>query len=167
MPTITEIKPSLSGFDIFHMPTRGQTQQERDFLARCENDVEGETLADVCRDLHIDMSSYGRTNDNEQWLDVDAWECQISFGYATLTVPFYCGRGHEGCAPSVEDVLSCLVSDMFAGQGTFEDHCFDTGANLDSRKDYATWEQCVEIARLLGRFLGAARDRVVAAAQNE
>jgi len=82
-----------------------------------------------------------------------AWEVTLRFGTRKLTVPFYTGPAI--CKePNAADVLYCLISDARAGDSTFEDFCSEFGYDSDSRKAYATWQQCQRIAPKLHKFLG-------------
>jgi hypothetical protein len=55
-------------------------------------------------------------------------------------------RGHAGLSvsvvqPTIDDVMYCLIMDLYGdGLGSFEEFCSELGYNVDSRKDYATWE---------------------------
>ena len=53
------------------------------------------------------------------------------------------------------DVLYSLVSDARAGTETFDDFCSNYGYDTDSRKAYATWQQCQTGAREFLRVLGS------------
>lgn len=69
-----------------------------------------------------------------------------------ITVPFYGGELAE--EPSAADVLSCLLLDSSAAEGSFADFCDDMGYDTDSRRAEAIYKACKVTARKLGRFLG-------------
>lgn len=51
--------------------------------------------------------------------------------------------------PDAATVLDSLRSDAQLGRESFEDFCGELGLDSDSRKAYASWEQCREHARQL------------------
>ena len=51
--------------------------------------------------------------------------------------------------PGAATVLDSLRLDARLGQESFEDFCGELGYDTDSRKAYATWEECREHARKL------------------
>jgi hypothetical protein len=67
----------------------------------------------------------------------------------------YADLMYEPTFPTVREVLSCLASDVTAGEVSFEDFCADFGYDTDSRRAYKTWESCrdtgVALTRLYGR----------------
>ena len=80
-----------------------------------------------------------------------------------MTVDFFCG---PACGePDAADVLSCLLSDVSAGEQSFEDFCGDMGYDPDSRTAEATWRACAETAPKLRRFLGDSFDAFCGAEQ--
>lgn len=48
--------------------------------------------------------------------------------------------------PGIKAVMRCLLSDMRAGDLPFEEFCSEFGYDEDSRKAYALWEGCKNIA---------------------
>jgi hypothetical protein len=56
-------------------------------------------------------------------------------------------------APSVADVLHSLVSDGMSAQSEFEDWCCELGYDSDSRKAYATYQECqTTLCKLVAMF---------------
>ena len=49
-------------------------------------------------------------------------------------------------APDTKTVMYCLLSDMRAGDLPFKVFCSEFGYDKDSRKAYALWEECQNIA---------------------
>lgn len=81
-----------------------------------------------------------------------AWSVTLEFDGRSLTVPFF--TGSLAGEPDATSVVDCLVSDALAGEESFENFCADFGYDEDSRRAYATWEQCkeqgVKVRELLG-----------------
>lgn len=84
-----------------------------------------------------------------------SWRVTLRRSRRQLTVDFYMG---PACCedPTAADVLDCLVSDVRYGEVSFEEFCSDLGYEEDSRRAYATWEKCRELAPRVRRFLGDA-----------
>ena len=55
--------------------------------------------------------------------------------------------------PKLEDILECLIMDIQASQGSFDDFCDEFGYDSDSRKAFSIWEKCCENNKKL-RSLG-------------
>lgn len=72
---------------------------------------------------------------------------------AKMTTYFSMGYGHNGAAPTVEDVLDCLASDATCSD-SFEDFCLEYGYDSDSRKAEKTWKACIKSRDRLQQFLG-------------
>lgn len=83
------------------------------------------------------------------------WRVTLRRNGRQLTVDFYTGPAITE-EPSAADVLYCLISDVQAGEMTFEEFCEELGYDEDSRKAYAVWEKCVALASRVRRFLGGA-----------
>jgi|SRR5579864_391102 len=119
------------------------------------------SLTRVCEELGIHATSvYGGVEVPEDWTPgTHAYKVTLRLGRRTLTVPFFMGPAH--CKePTAADVLSCLVSDAFAGEQSFEEFCSDFGYDVDSRKAEATWRACAKTAPKLRRFLSEHFDAV-------
>lgn len=115
----------------------------------------------LCDRLGIKCDSeYGAVELPEGW-DPHAHPYKVVLRYKRrrLTAPFFMGSAHTR-EPSAADVLSCLVSDTYAGEQSFEDFCSDMGYDLDSRKAESTWKACRSTAPRLRRFLGDDFDQV-------
>ncbi len=103
----------------------------------------------------------------DDWPDSDAWVCRIDYKGRSMLVPYFGqGKGHRKIprhdpggpavpvAPAVARVIACLVSDAMMGRLTFEEHCSELGVDPDSRREHATWLQCVQVAADLAALLG-------------
>jgi hypothetical protein len=56
-------------------------------------------------------------------------------------------------APSVADVVSCLVSDGMSAQSDFEEWCSELGYDSDSRKAYSMYQECqTTLCKLVALF---------------
>lgn len=73
----------------------------------------------------------------------DKWEVWLYRGEAKIMIEFHLGEGNDGRAPELKEVIFALLSDSYAGGLSFEDFCSDFSYNTDSRRAYATWEDCV------------------------
>jgi len=65
--------------------------------------------------------------------------------------------------PTVDDVLSCLISDAIANEMFFDDWCYEFGYETDSRKALQTYLDCQEICKklhILGIDIAAERERL-------
>ena len=97
----------------------------------------------------------GRTSDGAQW-DHDQWTVTISKpSGAEFSTTFRMGTGHNGKAPDLENVLTCLASDARDADEEFEDWSGNLGYDTDSRKAEATWKECQAIRQRLAEFFGA------------
>jgi hypothetical protein len=99
------------------------------------------------------VAEYGGAPYREDWPDAHPYKVRLRYQGRKLTVPFYMGPALES-EPSAADVLACLVSDVYAGEQTFEDFAYDMGFDTDSRKAEATWRACAKLAPRVRRFLG-------------
>lgn len=72
-----------------------------------------------------------------------------------IETPWKQGYGIETSPEDTpERVLDALVRDSTDADTPFEEWCAGFGYDTDSRKAHATWEQCAEVAMVLGAFLG-------------
>lgn len=122
------------------------------------------SLTRVCEELGIHATSvYGGAPIPDGWTPgTHAYKVTLRLGRRRLTVPFFMGPLHTR-EPTAADVLSCMVSDAFAGEQNFEGFCADFGYDVDSRKAEATWKACAKTAPKLRRFLGTHFDAVASA----
>lgn len=94
---------------------------------------------------------------SEQFLsqagDIDARE-------GRLTLVFSMGRGHNGKAPELADVLDCIASDAatIENADSFEDWASDLCYDEDSRRAERTYNACREQAERLRRFIVSTSD---------
>lgn len=68
-----------------------------------------------------------------------------------ITTPYRVGMGIDPTTITAADVLASVASDARFGRESFDDFCSELGYDTDSRKAYATWEQC---RAMVGRFEG-------------
>ncbi len=127
------------------------------------------TVADFVRDRNVFMlkeqiderpdqakdDNWGRAS---QW-QADHWKCtlrrQMPDGSRRSLVVYYSkGLGHNGAAPTTEEVLDSLALDASVRDQSFEDWCGDYGCDVDSRKAERTYNACVKSAGKLRKFLG-------------
>jgi|NOAtaT_6_FD_contig_21_11822115_length_1303_multi_5_in_0_out_0_5 hypothetical protein len=93
--------------------------------------------------------------ERSQWmLTATDWRVTLKYQGRTLTTDYFMGSAHNGKPPETHDVLASLISDSYLGRDTFEAFCSELGANRDSRRDFATWKECVATAGKIARFLG-------------
>lgn len=91
--------------------------------------------------------------------DTDGWEHhggRVRLAYTDahdvhhdMTTPFRVGMGIDPTEVTAADVVCSVASDARYGRDGFEDFCSELGYDTDSRKAYATWEQC---RAMVGRF---------------
>lgn len=79
----------------------------------------------------------------------DKWEASLYRGEAKIFVEFYLGEGHNGREPELKEVVYALLNDSYAGSLIFDDFCSEFGYDTDSRRAFATWEDCERHARKL------------------
>lgn len=92
-------------------------------------------------------------NPKQPTLVVDKWICVLSTEMGAVSFDFQMGSGHNGKEPTLEDVLSCVLSDARAGEQTFEDFCSDFGYDEDSRSAEKIWNACKDATVKLSRIL--------------
>lgn len=91
--------------------------------------------------------------------DADGWEHHagtVTLRYVdahdthhSISTPYKVGMGIDPTTITAADVLHSVASDAQYGREAFEDFCSELGYDTDSRKAYATWEQC---RAMVGRF---------------
>lgn len=85
------------------------------------------------------------------------WAESINRPMLRLTaIPNSDRRQRRPILPHLADVVSCLLTDMDAGEETFNDFCGSFGYDSDSRRAYDIWLACVDCAAKMRR-LGAER----------
>jgi hypothetical protein len=104
-----------------------------------------------------------RTDSNrnmENSADMDHWLVRLTFERNSMELVFSQGRGHNGKAPELEGVLSCLASDAASMDAarSFEDWANELGFDHDSRKAEkiynATRKQVDDLRALFGNTDG-------------
>jgi hypothetical protein len=95
----------------------------------------------------IDITSKYIGKSEQGHITLDKWEVCLYRGDVKTTVDFYLGEGHKGREPELKEVIHSLISGNYiALRLTFEEFCCDYGYDTDSRKAFATWEDCERIA---------------------
>lgn len=82
-----------------------------------------------------------------------SWTVTLRFQGREISTPYFMGSAITR-DPSAREVLDSLLLDARVGDSTFEGFCADFGYDTDSRKAYATWEECRRTEPKLRRFLG-------------
>ena len=108
----------------------------------------------------LDCGGHARRvpREGDDWRD-SAREWRVSIHRDTITVgmPYWTGCGIRGI-PTVEDILSCIVSDASLGDAGFEEFCDNLGMDTDSRKALASYLECQEQGAKLRTLLGSYRE---------
>ena len=73
------------------------------------------------------------------------------YGFKQMTLYFSQGYGVEG-EPTLESVLSCLISDSYCGR-SFQDFCDNLGYDNDSRKAEKTFKATLKQTSKLKKLL--------------
>lgn len=92
--------------------------------------------------LHIHGPLKSKSNDWQE--TANKWLIKI----AGQSFDYYTGSGITK-SPDYDSVMACLVRDAEALNHTFENWANELGYDTDSRKAYATWEECCNNARKL------------------
>jgi hypothetical protein len=129
-------------------------------------------LAKLVDQLGIKASvTYGNNapDNGDDWRHTaQPWTVKLTFKDGdqrrALTVPFWTGSGWTR-EPDAADVLSSLVSDASSVENarSFEEWASDLGFDTDSRKAFATFQECERSAKRVRRFLGDHFDAVAQA----
>ena len=81
------------------------------------------------------------------------WRVTLLRKRRKLTVDFFTGPAI--CRePDAEGVLDCLLSNVSAGEQSFEEFCSEFGYDEDIRSAYVIWEKCHAMAPRVRKFLG-------------
>lgn len=94
--------------------------------------------------------------------DMNPWRVTLRRKGRRLTVDFFTGPAITD-DPDAEGVLDCLLSDLSAGEQSFEEFCSEFGYEEDSRSAYDIWERCGAMAPRVRRFLGDALEEYLRA----
>lgn len=82
---------------------------------------------------------------------------RVGFGrWPSLTTFFSKGKGHNGKAPTLVEVVDCLAGDAasIVNASSFEEWASDLGYDEDSRKAHDVWQACRRDTDKLRAFLG-------------
>ena len=93
-------------------------------------------------------------NPDMSYFDGDHWKVTLKRPGHRMTLVFSKGYGHRGEAPTCEEVLDTLRSDLFYMDCSFEDFCSEVGFDPDSRKAERTFKALVRQNTKLHKFLG-------------
>ena len=66
--------------------------------------------------------------------DSDAWHCKLTSPWSSATLPFFKGSGHQGQAPTVSEVLYCLIADARIAQNGYDEFLSDFGTEDDAEQ---------------------------------
>ena len=85
--------------------------------------------------------TYSGHNPNMNDASMDHWRCRLRNDGKSMTVYFSKGSGHNGAAPTLEEVLETLASDASGVDNArdFEDWCSEYGYDTDSRTAERTY----------------------------
>ncbi len=103
-----------------------------------------------------------RRTDDAQWVH-DVWICGLSYQGRSMPLEFKMGLGHNGEAPTLEDVLSCLISDAASVDSarSFEGWAEDLGYDPDSRSAERVYDKTVAQTAQLKALLGEHYEEVL------
>ena len=104
------------------------------------------------------------SNPNMDGEDMDHWLCKMFVKNGdVLPVPFSMGRGHNGKAPELADVLDCLASDAAGWENAqnFEDWASQYGHDTDSRRAESIYATVADTADTMKAFLGDAYETLL------
>jgi hypothetical protein len=127
-----------------------------------------ETFERLCSEtVRFDCTSLGLQTDQTvkpAWAH-EAYQVTIARGDESYSTTYRQGTGHTH-APTISQVLSCLLSDARAANehSTFESFCSEFGYDEDSWTAERVYRACQECSAALRRILGEDYDRLDAAA---
>lgn len=96
-----------------------------------------------------------RASDNGEWdnWDHDRYRVRLTMEGRAFTMIYRKGIGHRGSPPQLDEVLDSLRADSWAVDEDFDEWARGFGYSTDSRRAYATWEECRKQGRRLSAFL--------------
>lgn len=102
-------------------------------------------------------SSRTDRNPNMDGGNMDHWRVTLRCAGRKMSLVFSKGIGHNGAAPTADEVLDCLASDASGviGGRDFGDWCSEYGYSEDSRSALRTWNAVNRQMRSLERLLGS------------
>ena len=123
------------------------------------------TIKQFIKENGLTMScEYADSNPNMERKDMDHYKVTIKrrfkvlgnyldtrYGFKQMTLFFSQGYGVEG-VPTLESVLSCLISDSYCGS-SFQDFCENLGYDNDSRKAEKTFKAILKQTSKLKKLL--------------
>lgn len=86
--------------------------------------------------------------------EVTRFTCRIELNGRGINTTFYKGSGMS--APTLGDVMSCLLCDASFAHGSFADFCHETDSNADSIRAAITYKACRRTKRQLEAMFDAA-----------
>lgn len=120
-----------------------------------------ETLKALCAKFKIKLTFSEDTSPHEDW-PAGSSHYIVTLELRGRKIRTKYGQGPALCHdPRVEDVLGSLLLDGRMGQEAFADFCNELGYDADSRKAYASWEECVTVNHRLDTWFadGELRER--------
>lgn len=110
----------------------------------------------MCAALRFDCVSLGLQTDmtvKPAW-EHEAYTVTLARGDASYSTTYRQGTGHTH-APTVSQVVSCLLSDASAGDGgDFESFCSEFGYDTDSRAAERCYNACRDCSSAMRAMLG-------------
>lgn len=119
------------------------------------------TLGEFIRNTALRMThEYAAENPHmeDRGASADNYKCVIRAGKHQMTVYFSKGTGHNGAAPTLEEVLDCLAMDAagYENAGSFEEWAAGYWYDTDSRKAEKSYNVIGKQADALKGLLGEA-----------
>jgi hypothetical protein len=123
--------------------------------------TETRAIADVIRAAGVTMTATQADDnpnmDSASRGNMDHWRCtfRVRGQNGSWTTPFSMGVGLHGRAPTVADVLGCVMDDASGADELFESWCGEYGYDTDSRKAERTYRIVRRQTACAKRFFGA------------
>jgi hypothetical protein len=129
-------------------------------LAKCR---EARTVAQVQGSTVTLVSARKVSKTSPTFPNATAWRVTLGYGNRVMGLDFYMGSGHNGKAPTVDDVTECVYSDasMVAQADDFAEWAADLGCDSDSRSEEKIYRAQLCQTRRLRTLLGSDFDAIV------
>src|SRR5690625_5273778 len=88
---------------------------------------------------------------NENFPNSDAWKVTLKYKGRQYTFPFFMGYGHNGKAPTLDDVIPCILSDAQAGEMSIDEFMMEFGYESPSLAK-SILKACQKIRRNVNRM---------------
>ena len=99
----------------------------------------------------------GRVSDGDWREKAHGYRVKLGYKGRALTTDFWMGPANTS-EPDAYGVLDCLMSDMQAGDQSFDEFCSEFGYDTDSRTAEEIWKACRTMAPKVRRFLSGDLD---------